>query len=81
LSFNISHILNHLITLLHHENWKELLSCPRHHSQFDITDGHVIRWTDWSGIKLSLGKVLKSPRNLKIYDVMIDGDTLMVDLQ
>ncbi len=58
-----------------------VVTCPRHHSQFDLTDGHVIRWTDWSGIKLSLGKVLKSPRNLKTYDVIVDKDTLMVDLQ
>lgn len=57
-----------------------VITCPRHHSQFDITDGHVIRWTDWSGIKLSLGKVLKSPRNLKTYDLMLDGDTIMIDL-
>ena len=58
-----------------------VVTCPRHHSQFDITDGHVIRWTDWSGIKLSLGKVLKSPRNLKTYDLMLDGDTIMIDLE
>jgi len=58
-----------------------VVTCPRHHSQFDLTDGHVIRWTDWGGIKLSLGKVLKSPRNLKTYDVIIDRDTLLVDLQ
>jgi 3-phenylpropionate/trans-cinnamate dioxygenase ferredoxin subunit len=57
-----------------------VVTCPRHHSQFDITDGHVIRWTDWSGIKLSLGKALKSPRNLKTYDLMLDGDTIMIDL-
>ena len=58
-----------------------IVTCPRHHSQFDLTDGHVIRWTDWTGIKLSLGKVLKSPRNLKTYEVMLDGDTIMIDLQ
>ena len=58
-----------------------VVTCPRHHSQFDITDGHVIRWTDWSGIKLSLSKVLKSPKNLKTYDLMLDGYTIMIDLE
>jgi 3-phenylpropionate/trans-cinnamate dioxygenase ferredoxin component len=58
-----------------------VVTCPRHHSKFDLTDGHVIRWTDWTGIKLSLGKVLKSPRNLKTYDVTLDGDKIMIDLQ
>ncbi len=23
-----------------------ILTCPMHHSQFDLQDGHVIRWTD-----------------------------------
>jgi len=27
------------------------------------------------------GKVLKSPRNLKTYDLMLDGDTIMIDLE
>jgi 3-phenylpropionate/trans-cinnamate dioxygenase ferredoxin component len=58
-----------------------VITCPRHHSQFDLTDGHVIRWTDWSGIKLALGKVLKSPRNLKTYDVTLDGDMIMANLE
>ena len=56
-----------------------VVMCPRHHSQFDLTDGHVIRWTDWTGIKLSLGKLLKSPRNLKTYEVMIDEDMIKID--
>ncbi len=25
---------------------KTIITCPRHHSQFDLTDGHVVRWTD-----------------------------------
>jgi nitrite reductase/ring-hydroxylating ferredoxin subunit len=24
-----------------------IVTCPRHHSQFDLTDGHVVRWTDF----------------------------------
>ena len=56
-----------------------VITCPRHHSQFDLTSGHVIRWTDWTGIKKSLGKLLKSPQNLKTYDVKIDGEKILVD--
>lgn len=26
-----------------------IVTCPSHHSQFDLRDGHVLRWTDWSG--------------------------------
>jgi len=56
-----------------------VITCPRHHSQFDITSGHVIRWTDWTGIKKSFGKLLKSPRDLKTYDVKIEGEKILVD--
>jgi 3-phenylpropionate/trans-cinnamate dioxygenase ferredoxin subunit len=58
-----------------------VITCPRHHSQFDLIDGHVIRWTDWSGLKLTASKIFKSPRNLKTYEVMIDGDKIMADLE
>lgn len=58
-----------------------VVTCPRHHSQFDLTDGHVIRWTDWTGFKLSLGKLLKSPRPLKTYEVKVDGDKIMVNME
>ena len=57
-----------------------VVTCPRHHSQFDLTDGHVIRWTDWSGFKLSLGKLLKSSRPLKTYAVKIEEDKILVDV-
>ena len=58
-----------------------VITCPRHHSQFDLDDGHVIRWTDWTGLKLAAGKILKSPRNLKTYEVKIEEDKIMVDLE
>jgi len=58
-----------------------VINCPRHHSQFDLVDGRVIRWTDWTGIKLAIGKLLKSPRNLKTYEVKIEGDIIMADLE
>ncbi len=57
-----------------------VITCPRHHSQFDLTDGHIIHWTDFSGIKLSLGKIFKSPRPLKVYDVKIEGEKILVDI-
>jgi 3-phenylpropionate/trans-cinnamate dioxygenase ferredoxin component len=58
-----------------------VLTCPNHHSQFDLTDGHVIRWTDWSGLKLSIGKLLKSPRPLKTYEVKIEEGKILVDVK
>jgi 3-phenylpropionate/trans-cinnamate dioxygenase ferredoxin subunit len=57
-----------------------VITCPRNYSQFDITDGHVIRWTDWSGIKLAIGKLLKSPRSLKTYKVKIEEEKILVQI-
>jgi 3-phenylpropionate/trans-cinnamate dioxygenase ferredoxin subunit len=58
-----------------------VITCPRHHSQFDLTDGHVIRWTDWTGLKLSIGKALKSPRPIKIHEVKIEDNKILVNLK
>ena len=58
-----------------------VITCPRHHSQFDLTDGHVIRWTDWTGLKLIAGKIFKSPRDLKTYEVKVVEDKIMADLE
>jgi 3-phenylpropionate/trans-cinnamate dioxygenase ferredoxin subunit len=55
-----------------------LLTCPRHHSQFDLTDGHVVRWTDWEGTTLSVAKLLRHPRPLRTYAAHIEGDNILV---
>jgi 3-phenylpropionate/trans-cinnamate dioxygenase ferredoxin component len=54
------------------------LTCPRHHSQYDVSDGHVIRWTDWDGLKLAGAKLLKSPRGLKTYPVKVEAGRVLV---
>lgn len=58
-----------------------VITCPRHHSQFDLTDGHVIRWTDWTGLKLTAAKIFKSPRDLKTYEVKIEEDKILAYLE
>lgn len=57
---------------------KTIITCPRHHSQFDLSDGHVVRWTDWSGVKSSLARIFKSPRPLKTYKVKVDGGKILL---
>ena len=58
-----------------------IVTCPRHHTQFDLSDGGVLRWTDWSGFKLSAAKILKPPRALKTYEVKIEGERIFVRLE
>jgi 3-phenylpropionate/trans-cinnamate dioxygenase ferredoxin component len=59
---------------------KTIVTCPRHHSQFDLVDGHVVKWTDWSGVKLSLAKMVKSPRPVNTYKVKTEGGKVMVEV-
>jgi 3-phenylpropionate/trans-cinnamate dioxygenase ferredoxin subunit len=55
-----------------------ILTCPRHHSQFDLTDGHNVRWTDWTGLQLWATKLLKSPRPLHPYEVKIENGKILI---
>jgi 3-phenylpropionate/trans-cinnamate dioxygenase ferredoxin subunit len=59
---------------------RSIVTCPLHHSQFDLTDGHVVRWTDWSGAKLALARMLKSPRPLKTYKVKVEEGRVFVEM-
>jgi 3-phenylpropionate/trans-cinnamate dioxygenase ferredoxin component len=57
-----------------------ILTCPIHNSQFDIRDGHVIRWTDQTGIRLEYASRAHPPKPLKHYPVRIDGDTIFIEM-
>lgn len=55
-----------------------IVTCPRHHSRFDLRDGRVVRWTDWEGAVLSVGKLLRHPRPLRTYAVRVEDGSIMV---
>jgi 3-phenylpropionate/trans-cinnamate dioxygenase ferredoxin subunit len=57
-----------------------ILTCPMHGSQFDLRDGRVVRWTDLTGIILQNARKSRPPRPLKCYPVIIEDDTVLVDL-
>ncbi len=56
------------------------LTCPMHHSQFDIRDGHVIRWTDLTGITFSIASRQHPPRPLRHYPVHVEGDKILISV-
>ena len=58
-----------------------VITCPMHHSQFDLTDGHVIRWTDLTGIRLVLAKNVRPPKPLIMHTVKVEGNTIFAALQ
>ncbi len=57
-----------------------IVTCPRHASQFDLTDGRIIRWTNWSGVLLKIARIFRPPRPLNIYPVKIEGDRVLVEI-
>jgi len=46
-----------------------VVTCPRHGSQFDLRDGSVIRWTDFSDTVRSVANLVRHPRPLRTYEV------------
>ena len=58
-----------------------VVTCPKHHSQFDLKDGHVVRWTDFKGLKLIGAKILKSPRPLKTHEVRLENEKIWVKVE
>ncbi len=57
------------------------LTCPMHNSQFDLRDGHVIRWTDQTGIRLTLASQTHPPRPLNHYPVLVEGEKILIALE
>jgi len=57
-----------------------IITCPRHGSQFDLRDGKVVRWLKGSGLFSAVGKALKPPKPINIYNVKIEGDTVLIEI-
>ena len=57
-----------------------IVTCPLHSSQFDLRDGHVVRWLKGSGLISIVGKALKSPRPLVTYNVRLEEDKILMEI-
>lgn len=57
-----------------------VITCPLHGSQFDITNGKVVRWLKGSGFFSAAGKIFKPPRPLPTYNVMVEGDAILIEI-
>ena len=58
-----------------------VVTCPLHHSQYDLRDGSVLRWTDWQGIAHTVAALARHPRPIRAYECRVEGDTLFVGPQ
>jgi len=57
-----------------------IVTCPLHSSQFDLSDGRVVRWLKGTGLVAMVGKALKSPRPLALYNVKIEDDKILIEI-
>ena len=57
-----------------------VVTCPLHGSQFDLSDGHVVRWLKGSGVLSAVGKALKGPKPVATYKVKVEGDKVLIEI-
>ena len=57
-----------------------VVTCPRHGSQFDVTDGTVVRWLKGTGLLTTIGKMIKSPRPIRTYPLKMEDDQLLIQV-
>lgn len=56
-----------------------VVTCPLHGSQFDISNGQVMRWLK-GGLISKVGKALKSPKDLTVYNVKVEDGRVLVEV-
>jgi len=56
-----------------------VVTCPLHGSQFDISNGQVVRWLK-GGLMSKVGKALKPSKDLTVYNVKVEDGRVMVEV-
>jgi len=55
-----------------------VVTCPVHGSQFDISNGRVVRWLK-GGLMSKLGSALKMSKTLTVYNVKVEDGKVLVE--
>jgi 3-phenylpropionate/trans-cinnamate dioxygenase ferredoxin subunit len=56
-----------------------VVTCPLHGSQFDISNGQVVRWLR-GGLMSKASKALKLSKDLTVYNVKVEGSKVLVEI-
>jgi 3-phenylpropionate/trans-cinnamate dioxygenase ferredoxin subunit len=56
-----------------------VVTCPRHGSQFDVSDGQAVRWLK-GGLMSKLGGALKTSKDLTVYNVKVENGKILVEV-
>jgi len=57
-----------------------VVTCPRHGSQFDLSNGNIIRWTTWPSVLVAADQIRSRKRSLRIYPVTVQEDKIRLTL-
>jgi nitrite reductase/ring-hydroxylating ferredoxin subunit len=58
-----------------------VVQCPRHGSQFDVRDGHVVAWiTGITGVAHRLAETVKRPQALRSYRTQVHDGQVWVEI-
>lgn len=55
-----------------------VVTCPRHGSQFDVTNGQVVRWLK-GGLVSKVAGILKRPGSLTVYAVKTEDGKVLIE--
>ena len=56
-----------------------VVTCPVHGSQFDISNGRVVRWLR-GGLMSKVGKALKLSKDLPVYNVKVEDGRVAIEV-
>jgi 3-phenylpropionate/trans-cinnamate dioxygenase ferredoxin subunit len=56
-----------------------VVTCPLHGSQFDISNGQVVRWLK-GGFMSKVGKAIKLSKGLRVYNVKVEDGRVLVEV-
>ena len=57
-----------------------VVTCPRHGSQFDVTDGRMVRWAQMPPLVGALSRLVRPPRPATAYPAKVEGDEVLVEV-
>jgi 3-phenylpropionate/trans-cinnamate dioxygenase ferredoxin subunit len=55
-----------------------IVTCPRHGSQFYVSDGQVVRWLK-GGLMSKVSRALKMSKALTVYNVKVEDGKVLVE--
>ncbi|NPV09349.1 MAG: Rieske (2Fe-2S) protein [Anaerolineae bacterium] len=55
-----------------------ILTCPRHHSRFDLATGEPVAWSPWPPVLGSVFRAVRRERPLAVYPVLVGDGVICV---